>query len=497
LENFPGLRNHYITLSASIALARPTRSLPDEEKLVEEILLSALTNTAPVSDKAKKLMVHVLDGDLDNIKEPMTYKPFLHIPLWGEVRQSEVRKRKEYEDPDMDDEDDDSKSQDARDGRKRKASQSEDDQGERDDPLVLNRFEKIITVAEMVNVNSAIDDDENADAKKAADDLDEISLQQNKRKVSSKVKFDLDLPPDAVDETKLVAKITYPEWDYRKRSYHEDHCIVFAGFANEEGERWEPDKQANRRIRRVRKQFEALRPKREVIHRQLDGQELDIDAVIRSRCDFKAMGEGSDQIFTSYKNQARDLATAILIDTSLSTDGWVEDRRVLDVEKEALTTLTHGLTASGDDHAIYSFSSRKRTMVKVDCLKEFDENLSPVIERRIAALRPGYYTRMGAAIRHVSKQLMERPNKHKLLLIIGDGKPNDLDHYEGRYGVEDTRKSIQETRANGMAAFGVTIDVKAQDYFPYLFGRGGCAIVPHVDNLSSALPGIFRQLTTR
>ncbi len=505
-KKFRGLKSSYKILARKIALARPKRNLPEEEALIEEILLAILTDKTPDSIKAQKLLLNILDGNLNNIKEPIGYKSFLQIPLWGYVKKINIT-RNGYDDKDIDDlNDDQAISQDLRDGRKRKASQNDDDQGERDDPLILNRFEKIITIAEMVNVNSAVDDDENTDAKAAADDLDEISLSKNKRKTASKIKFDLDLPPDAVDETKLIGKITYPEWDYRKSCYHPDHCMVFSSHIDDKNtnidvkidddtdEIWIADKNAQQRIRRISKQFEALRPKRQTVHRQLDGQELDIDALIRSRCDFRAMGEGSDQIFTSFRNQERDMATAILADTSLSTDGWIDNRRILDVEKEALMTLTHGLNASDDQHAIYSFSSKKRTYVKVDCIKKFDEKLSPAVIKRIGALKAGYYTRMGAAIRHVSNELQQQPNIHKLLLIISDGKPNDLDHYEGRYGIEDTRKAIIEARANGLAVFGVTIDIKAQDYFPYIFGRGGCAIVPHIDNLSSALPGIFRQL---
>ena len=500
LEDFPGLKSSYKILAAKIATARPKLNLPTEEKLVEEILLAILTNSKPNSINAQKLLLNILDGNLDQIEEPIGYKSFLQIPLWGYVKKTTTA-RNRYNDMDIEDlNDDQSVSQDLRDGRKRKVAQDDNDQAERDDPLILNRFEKIITIAEMVNVNSAVDDDENTDAKAAADDLDEISLSKNKRKTASKIKFDLDLPPDAVDETKLTGEITYPEWDYRKSSYHLDHCIIFTSHIKDEDQDennddiWIADKRAQQRIRRISKQFEALRPKRQTIHRQLDGQELDIDALIRSRCDLRAMGEGSDQIFTTFRNQERDMATAILVDTSLSTDGWIDNRRILDVEKEALMTLTHGLSASDDQHAIYSFSSKKRTYVKVDCIKDFDEKLSDAVIKRIGALKPGYYTRMGAAIRHVSNQLQQRANIHKLLLIISDGKPNDLDHYEGRYGIEDTRKAIIEARANGLAVFGVTIDIKAQDYFPYIFGRGGCAIVPHIDSLSSALPGIFRQL---
>ncbi|RAI32099.1 VWA domain-containing protein, partial [Rhodoplanes roseus] len=89
------------------------------------------------------------------------------------------------------------------------------------------------------------------------------------------------------------------------------------------------------------------------------------------------------------------------------------------------------------------------------------------------------YTRMGAAIRHVAAGLKERPQRHRLLLLLTDGKPNDIDYYEGRYGIEDTRMAIREARKDGIRVFGVTVDEAARDYFPYLFGRGAYAIVPH------------------
>jgi nitric oxide reductase NorD protein len=101
---------------------------------------------------------------------------------------------------------------------------------------------------------------------------------------------------------------------------------------------------------------------------------------------------------------------------------------------------------------------------------------------------------MGAGIRHVTHELGKRPNRNRLLLVITDGKPNDTDHYEGRFGLEDTRKAVLEARREEIAVFGVTIDDTAQQYFPYLFGRGSYSIVGHPARLAAALPGIYRQL---
>ena len=162
---------------------------------------------------------------------------------------------------------------------------------------------------------------------------------------------------------------------------------------------------------------------------------------------------------------------------------------------EALAPLpTIRLAAVGDDHAIYAFTSRKRDFVRLDTVKAFDERLGGAVMRRISALKPGYYTRIGPAVRHVTRELIGRPNRHRLLLVLTDGKPNDIDHYEGRYGIEDTRVAVREARRAGVAVFGVTVDRQAQDYFPHIFGRGSYHIVAHAATLSSALPKIYRQL---
>jgi nitric oxide reductase NorD protein len=103
---------------------------------------------------------------------------------------------------------------------------------------------------------------------------------------------------------------------------------------------------------------------------------------------------------------------------------------------------------------------------------------------------------MGAAVRHVARQLDQRPQRHRLLLILTDGKPNDSDHYEGRFAVEDTRMAIRETQRLGIKVFGITVDRTAHDYFPYVFGPAAYSIFPHISRLPTALPAIYRQLTS-
>jgi nitric oxide reductase NorD protein len=185
----------------------------------------------------------------------------------------------------------------------------------------------------------------------------------------------------------------------------------------------------------------------------------------------------------------------ILVDVSLSTDAWFDDHRVLDVEKEALSVLANGLAACGTNHSILTFTSRRRSWVRIETVKAFGEEMSGEVERRIASLKPGYYTRIGAAIRHASAELALQPNRSKLLLVLTDGKPNDIDHYEGRFALEDSRKAVSEGRRAGQAVFAVTIDKDARSYLPSMFGRNGFAIVGDIAKLPRALPAIYRGLT--
>jgi nitric oxide reductase NorD protein len=382
---------------------------------------------------------------------------------------------------------------DAPDTRKRRAVREADDSCKRD-PFILNRFEKILAMAEMVNVDRPSDDNEDDDARKAADDLDELAISRRRGKPATKLKFDLDLPPEAVDATRLSSGRLYPEWDYRAGVYLPDHCRVLTGQAPEVGESWTPDANVLRHVRHVRRRFEALRPQHEVMRGQADGFDLDLDALVRARCDLRAGSGSLDRVHVAMRPQRHDLAATLLVDVSLSTDAWVDGQRVLDVEKEALLVLAHGLSACGDHHSILTFTSRRRSWVRVETVKSFEEPMGTTVERRIGALRPGYYTRIGAAVRHAAAQLVSQPQRKKLLLVLTDGKPNDVDHYEGRFAAEDTRKAVREARRSGIAVFGVTVDAGAQSYFPTLFGRGGYAIVGNIRRLPAALPSIYRQL---
>lgn len=481
LAAFPGLVDRYRRLCLALLSERRRGSLPRVEGQIEDRVIDLLRHGGGLAP---------LTGNLDfPVTAPPGYLPMLPVPLWPHaVVREEWTGRQEMDQPVG------SSHRDAQAAGRHMAIREKDSaaKGERS-PFILNRFEKILAMAEMVNVDRPADDSDDHDAA-AADELDEMVLGERKGRPAAKFRFDLDLPPEALIHSAIEADLTYPEWDYRRSVYLKDHSRVVAGPASVGAMPAVHSEEMKALVRRVRRQFEAMRPRHEMLRAQIDGADLDLDAVVRSRTEHAASGECSDRIHLASRPQGHDLAVTLLVDVSLSTDAWFNDRRVLDVEKEALLVLAEGLAACGDSHSILSFTSRRRDWVRIDTIKDFDEPMSTLVRHRIAALKPGYYTRMGAALRHATAKLAERSNRKHLLLVLTDGKPNDVDHYEGRFAIEDTRRAVTEARRRGIHVFGVTVDQDAKTYVPAVFGHHGYAIVPDIRRLPAALPQIYRAL---
>jgi nitric oxide reductase NorD protein len=91
--------------------------------------------------------------------------------------------------------------------------------------------------------------------------------------------------------------------------------------------------------------------------------------------------------------------------------------------------------------------------------------------------------------------LEKQPQSSRLLLLLSDGKPHDIDLYEGRYGIEDTRMSLIEARRVGVRPFCVTIDREGASYLPHLFGPAGYTVLRNPEELPARLPLLYAQLT--
>ena len=289
----------------------------------------------------------------------------------------------------------------------------------------------------------------------------------------------------------------YPEWDYRLSAYQPHGAVVRTPVATLGDAAWVDAARTRhaRLARRVRARFERLKPRFVRLDRQADGSEPDIAAWVGAYADMRAGVAMDGRVYVEHRPSRRELAVALLADVSASTDGWVADtRRIVDVEKEALLVVCEALDALGDRYGIFAFSGESADDVAVLALKAFDERRSLAVERRIAALDADRYTRVGAAVRHVTAALGRERATRRLLLILSDGKPNDVDIYEGPYGVEDTRQAVAEARRQGVTVFCLTVDREAPRYAARIFGRSGFAVLRRTDELPAVVIDVLRRL---
>jgi nitric oxide reductase NorD protein len=382
---------------------------------------------------------------------------------------------------------------------KRRRTQSIVEDDNRNAFILPFRGEALMSWSELVHVNRSTDDEDDGNAVAAANDMDKLSVAPDGESLASRVKFDLDLPSASADDRPLDPGVQLPEWDYRNGVMRPNYCAVQA-MEVRDAPAYVPAASLRLTAQRLRRRLEVLRDVPRPQHGQSSGDAIDIDAWIRFTTDETGNGGLRSEAPAVYTRQAkceRSLATLLLADLSLSTDAYANDtERVIDIIRDALFVFGEALSATGDPFAIWGFSSVRRHHVRLQHLKNFSEPWADAARARVGAIKPGFYTRMGAAIRHATLQLSERPERRRLLMLLTDGKPNDLDEYEGRYGIEDTRHAIHEAQAAGLSPFCVTIDETAHDYLPYLFGREGYALVhrPHqlVNRLTQAWANLAR-----
>src|SRR5690606_2984732 len=220
--------------------------------------------------------------------------------------------------------------------------------------------------------------------------------------------------------------------------------------------------------------------------RQIDGAEIDEDAMVDRYAALASGHTGSDRLYRDRPRSATELAVLLLIDASLSTDGWVQDRRVLDVELETALVLADALDGLGVELGIASFSSHTRRDCRFHVIKGMEEAWASA-ELRLASVQPAGYTRIGPALRHATAALERTGARRRLLLLITDAKPNDYDRYEGSYGVADVRQAVREAERSGVHAHALAIDPRAKLHLPRMFGPSCHTTVASPDRLPEAV----------
>ena len=285
----------------------------------------------------------------------------------------------------------------------------------------------------------------------------------------------------------------YDEWDYRRAAWRRDWCHLYETEAPAGDHEWVDEVRSRHAhlIRSIRRRFEALRGEDKPQRRQLDGEEIDLDAQVDARADRKSGAEPSPRLFIHRRRVERSLAVMFMVDMSGSTKGWVND-----AERESLVLLCEAIEALGDSYAIYGFSGWTRTRCDIYRIKRFADRYDAATRQRIAGIEAKDYTRMGVAVRHLSGLLARQNTRHKLLVTLSDGRPDDYgDEYRGRYGIEDTRRALLEARQKGIRSYCVTIDRHGADYLPQLYGPAHYSVIDDAKKLPQKIAEIYRKLT--
>jgi len=353
--------------------------------------------------------------------------------------------------------------------------------------------ESIMSILEQVNVDRSEDDSFDEDALYNAEDLDEITLGKKKANLSARLKLDLDLTNESKEEYPLGNHLI-DEWDYSKKDYLKNY-VKINPYLVTEIEAIQIPTHLKKIIKKIENELDLMELDRIKNNRLEYGDEINLDSWIEYK-GHQNKSAHHQKFYESFSTKTRDMSTLILADVSLSTEaGITQDIRVIDIIKDSLIVFSEALVKLHDKFAIYTFSSLKNTNVRFEIIKNFNEKYTDFTRGRINAIKPGYYTRMGAAIRESTKILKKQQTQNKLLLIISDGKPNDVDRYDGRYGIEDTKKAVTEAKKLGITPFCITIDIDSKNYLPFLFGKNAYTVIRDSKKLPQILPEIYMNLT--
>ena len=291
----------------------------------------------------------------------------------------------------------------------------------------------------------------------------------------------------------------YKEWDCNLNDYLSSHVRVLDKSLPEFSDDFYINTliQHQGLVQNIRYAFELLKPEGLIRLRQwVEGDEFDYRALLDFAIDKKVGKIPSDRLYIKHIKQTRDVAVLLLVDLSRSTSNTVYNSKVtiLSVEKEAIVLFCEALQVVGDAFAIAGFSSTGPLGVDYLRIKDFEENLDDRVKQRINAMAPQRNTRMGAAIRHATSQLENISSKVRLLIILSDGFPNDID-YKHKYAVEDTRKAIFEARSKNIFTHAITVHFAGDAKLDNLYGNIHHNVISDVRELPDKLLRIYGSLT--
>ncbi len=292
----------------------------------------------------------------------------------------------------------------------------------------------------------------------------------------------------------------YPEWDYQVQLHRPDWVTVY--------ERRQPkgdpeiidnilveNKPVTQRIKQI---IDMLQPQGvQRVRNMEDGEEIDLNAAIDAMIAIRMGEQPNPRITMRNVLNNRDLGIVVLLDLSESTNETIPggDKTILELTREAAALVATAINGVGDAFAIHGFASDGRHDVQYYRFKDFKQGWDDEAKARLAGIQGGLSTRMGAALRHAGRHLLSQSERRKLILLVTDGEPADIDERDPQHLRLDTRKAVEELASKGVMSYCLTLDPEADHYVKRIFGANNYTIVDHVERLPEKLPVLFASLT--
>jgi nitric oxide reductase NorD protein len=362
-------------------------------------------------------------------------------------------------------------------------------------PASQQQVRRNVSVLEMVN---------ELDCELAGDDAQEIW--------TLSTEFWLDQEGCTINELEGKEPVSepyhYQEWDYQVQLHRPDWATVIErrqgrGDPASMDEILTKHKPVASRIRHL---IDALQPQGIVRRRGYEeGEELDLNAAVRAMIDIRRGVMPDPRINIRITRHVRDLAILVLMDLSQSTNekvgvkegepGYDEAPSILDLTRESTGLLSWAIDSIGDSFAVHGFASDGRHDVQYYRFKDFDQPYGDEAKSRLAGMKGGLSTRMGAALRHAGWHLGQQPAQKRLVLLITDGEPADIDERDPQYLRHDAKRAVDDLRMKGIHTYCLTLDPEADRYVARIFGENAYSVVDQVERLPERLPAVFAALT--
>jgi hypothetical protein len=298
----------------------------------------------------------------------------------------------------------------------------------------------------------------------------------------------------------LMRVVQYPEWDYLIGMMRPQWCTV-REHRPEAGDPAVIDDILHRhrdlldRIDALIRGNELRKPVR--LKKQMEGDRFDLDQVVNAMIDLRTRRTPDPRYHIRVDRRERDLSVLVLLDLSQSTNDIVPacGKKVLHLAREASVLLASAMERIGDRFAVHGFCSNGRQELEYYRFKDFSWPFDAHVKARMAGMTGQLSTRMGGALRHATQWLKARPSDKRLILLVTDGEPHDIDVHDPKYLMFDAKKAVEEASRAGIFTYCMTVDPKADQYVSRIFGARNYMVVDHIDRLPEKLPALYLRLT--